>query len=169
MQQSLYIIKKTVIMANFKIKNRPRNSDLPNSNGKRSLNFDEFLTSPTSAFVLVFQRDSNLVLYGIDDKPFAQVQNTDDSKYCISSTQEYVGSSPIFATNTNGTGADNVQMQTDGNLVLYRGTPEPVNAVFASQTAGNPDSFLRVQDDGNVVIYNRDGIPIFASNTSIHR
>ena len=41
-------------------------------------------------------------------------------------------------------------MQTDGNLVVYDFAERPV---FASGTHGNPGAFLRCQDDGNLVIY----------------
>jgi hypothetical protein len=53
-------------------------------------------------------------------------------------------------------------MQTDGNLVLYGYSHEPV---WASNTQGNPGAFLAVQDDGNVVIY-RPVIPVWATGTN---
>jgi hypothetical protein len=44
-------------------------------------------------------------------------------------------------------------MQSDGNLVLYRGEHLPVNAVWSSNTYGNDNALFVVQDDGNAVIY----------------
>jgi pseudomonalisin len=57
---------------------------------------------------------------------------------------------PVWATNTNGTGAIRAVMQEDGNLVLYTGAGVPV---WASNTAGENGSLLQLQSDGNLVIY----------------
>jgi hypothetical protein len=53
---------------------------------------------------------------------------------------------PCFAT-----------MQTDGNFVIYLGTPpQPTVPLWSSGTSGHSPSpfFLTMQDDGNLVIYN---------------
>ena len=46
-----------------------------------------------------------------------------------------------------------LQMQTDGNLVWYRGP----YAIMHSGTAGNPGAFARMQNDGNFVVYSPAG------------
>ena len=73
-----------------------------------------------------------------------------------------LGSSPLWATGTDGRGAAVAIMQGDGNLVLYTAAHVPV---WASGTNGNPGAQLVMQDDGNLVIYRQDGMPIWASNT----
>jgi len=73
-----------------------------------------------------------------------------------------LGSSPLWATGTDGRGAAVAIMQGDGNLVLYTAAHVPV---WASGTNGNPGAQLVMQDDGNLVIYRPDGMPIWASNT----
>jgi hypothetical protein len=77
---------------------------------------------------LVFQTDSNLVLY----------RTTGTSPV------------PVWASNTNGRGGSQVTFQGDGNLVIYtrQGTP-----IWASNTAGSGATRLTLQSDGNLVIY----------------
>lgn len=86
-----------------------------------------------------------------------------------------------------------LNMQLDGNLVLYQGPSTPIwssgtvntnaaevvlqpdgnfvefdpngRALWQSNTSGQPGSFLYVQGDGNMVIYNINGTPVWASNT----
>lgn len=94
---------------------------------------------------------------------------------------------------TSENGQYRLDMQSDGNLVLYRsdgnaplwasqtagggGTHAVMQddgnlviyggsgAVWASDTAGNSGAALRVQDDGNVVIY-QSGSPLWATDTA---
>lgn len=154
-----------------KFQNKTHNAILPNTMTFRirdSLSSGEFLTSPTSAFVLAFQPDSNLVLYGINDSVFGWASlSADPSIYCIQSTQDYGGA--IWATGTDGSGADKVIMQPDGNLVLYSGAMVPSNAVWSSRTYGNDGAYLLVQDDANLVIYGTDGNALWQSGSSVHR
>ncbi|MEW1641915.1 D-alanyl-D-alanine carboxypeptidase family protein [Streptomyces sp. NPDC091219] len=56
-------------------------------------------------------------------------------------------------------------MQTDGNLVLYRGS-DP--ALWASGTAGRPGTVAQMQTDGNLVLYAPGHVPIWASSTAGH-
>jgi hypothetical protein len=139
-----------------------KNSDL--SPG-RSLNPGGMLNSPTGAFVLVFQNDSNLVLYHIEDSTFNWgVPPTGFSEYSFAAHQNFVDSA-TWDAGTVGSGANLCIMQNDGNLVIYRDNTVPV---FASNTSGNPGAFLRVQDDGNVVIYGSGG-PIWNTQTNARR
>jgi hypothetical protein len=48
-----------------------------------------------------------------------------------------------------GVSGDRLDMQADGNLVLYKGK----EALWASKTSGHPGAYLSLQDDGNLVIY----------------
>ncbi len=87
-----------------------------------------------SRFYLAMQTDGNLVLYKRN-------------------------AGPLWASHTDGSGADRAIMQTDGNLVVYKGgTPK-----WASGTS-YAGSELLVQTDGNLVIYG-GGSARWATNT----
>lgn len=53
-------------------------------------------------------------------------------------------------------------MQTDGNLVVYNWNGR---AVWSSNTYRRPGSFLTMQDDGNLVVYNSSIRPLWSSRT----
>jgi hypothetical protein len=63
---------------------------------------------------------------------------------------EYQGSTPLWASNSEGHAGDYLVMQDDGNLVLYSATRSPL---WASGTYGHPGAHFAVQDDGNIVVY----------------
>lgn len=93
------------------------------------------LKSCDGRFDLVMQADGNLVLY-------------------------YFGT-PLWSSNTYGTGARWAIMQTDGNFVLYTDGGGPV---WSTNSAGYPGAFFAAQDDGNLVVY--DGsFPLWDSGT----
>jgi hypothetical protein len=96
------------------------------------------VTSADGRFRLIYQEDTNLVLYRDPDIV------------------------ALWDIRPQRGGVGVCIMQQDGNLVVYNASAE---AVWASNTAGNPGSRLVVQDDGNVVIYRPDGTPVWASNT----
>jgi hypothetical protein len=80
----------------------------------------------------------------------------------------YEGATALWASNTVSCGGC-VSMQSDGNLVVYdSGGMLPGHACWATGTNGNPGDFLALQNDGNLVIYTSAGTPIWASNTSGH-
>ena len=114
----------------------PINQDqlLPNE----TLAPDEMLFSRNGRYVLIYQRDANLVLYKNDQNRIS-----------------------LWASNTAGQPPNACIMQNDGNLVIYLPGGKPI---WASNT-GQPGSRLVVQDDGNVVIYQQDGRPLWATNT----
>ncbi len=56
-----------------------------------------------------------------------------------------------------------MQMQEDGNLVLYHNGV----ALWSSQTSGRPGAWLGNQGDGNLVLYH-NGVAIWASGTPGH-
>jgi hypothetical protein len=63
---------------------------------------------------------------------------------------EYIGNTPLFATQTAGQPGNWLAMQTDGNLVLYSSGNAPR---WATNTWGLGGSYLAIQTDGNVVVY----------------
>jgi hypothetical protein len=66
-----------------------------------------------------------------------------------------------WSTHTSG-GGNYAVFQTDGNLVVYSKSSEPL---WASQTEGHRGSSLVIQKDGNVVILSADGHPVWAAGT----
>ncbi|MGH3941920.1 MAG: hypothetical protein ACRDTG_25530 [Pseudonocardiaceae bacterium] len=96
------------------------------------------ISSANGRFRLVYQDDTNLVLYRDPD------------------------GLALWDTRPRPGGVGVCVMQDDGNLVVYNAT---ANAVWASGTEGNAGSRLVVQDDGNVVIYRPNGTPIWATDT----
>ncbi len=53
-----------------------------------------------------------------------------------------------------------LDMQADGNLVLYKTDGSPR---WASSTSGQ-NAYLKIQDDRNVVLYNGDGAVLWSPN-----
>jgi hypothetical protein len=101
-----------------------------------SMSPGQYIMSADNRFVLIFQNDGNLVLYG-------------------------PGYAVLWASNTAGSGANNLIMQSDGNLVLYK----PGGVAWSSGKAGAGASTLVMQDDGNAVTYNSGGGATWASDT----
>lgn len=97
---------------------------------------DQRIYSPNGAYVLIYQNDGNLVLYGPSGPLWAS---------------DTVGQAPGFAT-----------MQDDGNVVVYRSDGVPI---WATDTAGMPGAELRVQDDGNLVLYDAGNASMWAVPT----
>lgn len=138
---------------------------------------------------LDMQVDGNLVVYTSAAKPVwaSGAANADQlcapatmsaGKYLHSSSGQYKlnmqgdgnlvvydNGSPIWASNTSGTGTANyVAMQGDGNLVVYTSAGKPV---WASNTAGTGSkNHLVMQNDGNLVVYTSGGEAVWASKSS---
>jgi hypothetical protein len=109
----------------------------------QTLGTEARLQSADQRYTLVMQRDSNLV--------------------------QYVGSRPLWASNTAGRNSYNdtiLRMQGDGNLVLYAHNNVPI---WASNTAGNPGAFLVLQNDANLVVVHPSGRPLWASGAVNNR
>jgi len=107
--------------------------------GGEGLGPNESVKSCDGRFELVMQTDGNLVLY--------------------------MGSKPLWASNTYHQDGYAMWMQTDGNFVLYN----PYRtALWAAGTYGHPGSVLRVQNDGNLVVYEPNGKAIWDSGTWGH-
>jgi hypothetical protein len=103
------------------------------------LSTNQSLVSCDGRFNLVMQGDGNLVLY--------------------------MGSTPLWASNTVNSGAVKAIMQGDGNFVLHTSSGSPV---WASNTPGNSGARLSLQNDGNLIVYSASGAVLWATNTSGH-
>lgn len=106
--------------------------------GGETLYPGQYLLSGNAQFALVFQGDGNLVLRN--------------------------NGKALWASDTNGTGANRLVMQGDGNLVLYAGG----TAKWASGTNGKESSYAVLQTDGNFVTYEDGGSATWSSRTSGH-
>ncbi|MFY7829843.1 MAG: hypothetical protein ACOVQ4_22095 [Flectobacillus sp.] len=138
--------------------------------------------------VLVMQDDGNLVIYTNDSNPIwssgtrnvytqeeidkITVKNGEslrvndkrtstNGKYYVTLQSDgnvvlYKGEKALWATGTSSQDVYGIFVQRDGNLVAYRGGDRPT---WASNTAdrGGRETFLMMQDDGNLVLYKRLG------------
>ena len=102
-----------------------------------NLDYERGQVWATCGYELRFQGDGNLVLYNS-------------------------ASHPLWSSGTHGKGVDRLSVQTDGNVVLYRGW----DAVWSSGTCCEKGKYLAIQSDGNVVIYTAGGAPIYATHTA---
>jgi hypothetical protein len=74
----------------------------------------------------------------------------------------YHSGSAIWSSGTAGTAAVKASMQGDGNFVLYTSTGTAVWSTKTSSTGAR----LSVQNDGNVVIYSATGTALWSSGTT---
>lgn len=68
-----------------------------------------------------------------------------------------------WSTGTTGSAAERLEMQPDGNLVVYTAARQPL---WNSGTSGQPNNHLRLQDDSNLVIWNTAGQVAWQSGPS---
>jgi phospholipase C len=108
----------------------------------------QWAISANNAYVLILQYDGNLVLYQVSGMP-----PTSGS----SSFQGYA----IWATGTNGSGANLFDITTSGNLILYNGD----TSVWSPSIEVQPPLELRVQTDGNLVLYTQGGGTSWSTGT----
>src|SRR5512133_1148209 len=85
-------------------------------------------------FMFILQDDGNLVLYG--------------------------ESGPLWASKTLGKSGAYMEMQGDGNFVMYDSSGR---ALWATGTYHSPGSYLAIQNDGNVVIYDSANTAIWST------
>ncbi len=76
----------------------------------------------------------------------------------------YLYGSALWATGTYGTDGEVATMQGDGNFVLYGKTS---NALWASATYGHSGAHLALQNDGNLVVYGANDAALWASGTNV--
>ncbi|KAG2493268.1 hypothetical protein HYH03_008405 [Edaphochlamys debaryana] len=114
------------------------------------LRSNEVLTSPNSHFSVIMQHDGNLVLYK-DIKP------------------NPAGDGAIWSTKTYGQGEFpyTMEVQVDGNVVVYDGVRKPL---WASNTRGNGAGPYRLvmQNDGNLVLYDSLNKATWSTDTWHH-
>jgi hypothetical protein len=102
-----------------------------------ALGVGQQLTSVFAGYYLTLQGDGNLVLYA-------------------------AAGTPVWASDTAGSGAVKAIMQLDGNLVLYDETGRPV---WATNTDGNDGAHASLQTNGSLALYSNDipAIPLWTS------
>jgi hypothetical protein len=110
------------------------------------------LYSPTGAFRFVFGAHDGV----------ARVQVIDDSQL-----PNFVWTDLWVTNNTAERGAFELDMQLDGNLVVYTGAGPILLSVYPGFRPINP--FLRMQDDGNLVIYDQNGQAFWSTQTNARR
>ena len=66
----------------------------------------------------------------------------------------------------SGNGSFSLQMQGDGNLVLYDVRQTPSKALWSTHTQGN--NWAVMQGDGNLVVYDQSGVAKWSSGTAGH-
>jgi hypothetical protein len=123
-----------------------------------TLNVGASVYSPGRTFRLTMQNDGNVVLQYVEctNLPFPIWLNTP----LPASQVTWV---PVAATRTADMSVSRMDMQHDGNLVIYR---MDGSQAWSTNTGGNIAAFFRVQDDGNLVMHAQGGVVIWTSNTS---
>jgi hypothetical protein len=109
------------------------------------LHAGDSVTSPNGRYSLVYQGDSNLVLYRNYDRK------------------------PLWASNTAGAALGATRLDSDGHLRVY---DRFAKAVFVTGAYPGthlviqyPGAHLSVQSDGNCVVYTPTGRPVWATDT----
>jgi hypothetical protein len=103
------------------------------------MHMGDYITSADGRFAFAFSGDGYLNIYEV---------STGNTLWWSSASAE----------------GGELDMQTDGNLVLYSGS----SAVWATGTEGHPGAYLVMQNDGNLVLYDSMGSPLWATNTCCH-
>ncbi|WP_169736690.1 hypothetical protein [Pseudonocardia spinosispora] len=73
------------------------------------------------------------------------------------------GSSQRWNSGTDGNPGARVEMQLDGNLVIYSVTDKPL---WDSKTSGHPGAYVVLQGDRNLVMHDVTGNVIWATNSN---
>jgi len=141
---------------------------------------------------LAVQNDGNLVVYSANDIPlWASHTRLPKPSRCgfMYANELLFGGEQLWSCN----GRYFLEMQTDGNLVLYTMSRRALwssgtygstayisvmqpdgnfvvydlfdQALTSTGTYGRPGAYLAVQDDGNLVVYSTDGVARWASGT----
>ncbi|MEY9842605.1 hypothetical protein ABH941_007895 [Streptacidiphilus sp. EB103A] len=75
----------------------------------------------------------------------------------------YRSGTALWSSGTAKTPASKAIMQGDGNFVLYNSAG---TSVWSTGTSGNNGTYLQVQNDGNVVIYSAAGTALWSTGTT---
>lgn len=65
-------------------------------------------------------------------------------------------------------GPYHLDMQTDGNLVLYVDNQTDRSVMWSSHTEQNPGAWAMMQTDGNFVLYSATNLPLWQTQTNGH-
>jgi hypothetical protein len=114
-------------------------------------------TSTAPCAYLSLQIDGNLALYGAS----GAVWSTGTVNDTLAPGDKLTAGQEIIAANEQYT----LNMQTDGNLVLYH---SGAGALWNSGTEGNPGADAIMQTDGNLVVYSSAGTALWNSGTYGH-
>ncbi len=76
----------------------------------------------------------------------------------------YEGTTPLWNSQTFGTRGWEAIMQADGDFVVY----DFWSRLWHSATQGNPGSYLKVQDDGNLVVYSAQNVALWNAGSCCH-
>jgi len=160
------------------------------ANGKKGALWGTMTASP-GAFT-VMQTDGNLVVYSKSRKAlwasntsrhggaFLQVQNDGNvvvyskAKKALWSRHEFIGELPPGYRLKPGMVVLSpsrrffLVQQTDGNLVLYRGSLFGEKTALWGTMTLSAGAFSQLQTDGNLVVYSTSHKPLWASGTSHH-
>lgn len=109
-----------------------------------TLGAGSYKTTLSGRFRLIMQTDGNLVVYDLG--------------------ANRTGYTPIWASNTVGSGAVAARMVLDGTLALLDAGQR---RVWPSPLAGRPGMFLALQEDGNLVAYEPAQYEVWSANTDI--
>lgn len=96
----------------------------------QSLSVGGRLISHNDRYILILQKDGNLVIYRVGTMP------------------------AIWSTGANGRKVFSAVLQTDGNFVIYGSEGA---AIWSTDTDGQRVAWLVMQEDGNLVLYKPDG------------
>ena len=107
------------------------------------------VVSQNGKYVLILQKDGNLVLYEVVGEPYPWFKGPTFKV------------KPIWASGTKGP-RNFATLQDDGNFVIFQDNHD--TPVWATYTHGTTAVGLFIQDDGILVIYKE--APAWASNTS---
>jgi len=129
----------------------------------------ESRTSGRGASSLVMQDDGNLVLYKDNTTPRVATWISNTAQPAppppaaisnhLDHGQRLNGGQNLYSPN----GAYSLEMQTDGNLVIYGPGHAPL---WFTSTSNSRGAFLVNQDDGNLVLYSATGAPLWYTRTN---
>jgi len=98
-------------------------------------------------------------VYSIDGR-FRLTLQTDGNLVVLDRWNDHVA---LWSTNTAGSGADRFVFQSDGNLVLYKGT----TAVWSANTAGDGGTKLSLGRNGNLILTTAQSGTVWHTSTSV--
>jgi len=134
---------------------------MSNEDSKNLTNLDDRVASPQQ----IFDQEQGLLPVGFTLKK-GQIINTFNGQYNLQMQEDgnlvlYQGIYQRWSSGTVNSGACSFIAQGDGNLVLYKENGQPV---WDSRTTGRPGARLALQEDGNLVLYH-SGSAIWSTDT----